>query len=232
MAAPSYAGSANGGAHSTTTPKTATVTGASAGYLIVVAITQISPGTNTYTVTDDQGHSYTKVVEQVGASSRYVALYYAIVVTTTGGSVVVSVAASGGIAYTFAALWASPAAGTSIALDTSSSLDATPATSHDCSSIGINTTANVLVVAVSDTDGSTGTVTDPTGYTLRQTLLAQRGFAWSRESVGALSAEKATWGSVNSVRSAGALASFKSVAGATAKTWWLFASQRIIGGPG
>jgi hypothetical protein len=213
VAAPTYATSAVT-AHNATTPKTASAGNRSAGDLVVVVIQQISGGSNVYTVSDDKGNTYTKACEQVGASSRYVAIYYS-VVTTGGAPVTASVAATGGISYGFTVVAATPAASSTVAADAASNFtDGSAGTTHRCGAVGlIDTAADVFVVAGTATDASDGTTTDPTSFTLRQTILAQRGFVWTRESAGALTDERGQWSSTSNCDSTGAIASFKTVAG-------------------
>ena len=224
MAAPSYVGS-GASAHSTTTPKTVACGTRAVGDLVVVVVLQVSGGTNTYSVSDNLGNSYALAAQDT-SDTRRTAIYYAVV--TSGGSLTVSVGAAGGIAYSIAAVWASPPGGTTIAFDAAGNFgSASNNTSHPCAAVGqIDTAADVFAVAGSVTGGSTGTVTDPTGFTLRQQPLSQRAFMWSKESAAALTDERAQWVSGSSCSWAGAVASFKAVAAgggggsALMSDWW------------
>jgi hypothetical protein len=71
----------------------------------------------------------------------------------------------------------------------------------------------VLVVAAGITNSASGAVTNPSSYSLNQTLLASRGFLWSLSSASALNDERATWLTGSSVLSGGVIASFKATGG-------------------
>jgi hypothetical protein len=137
--------------------------------------------------------------------------WYAVV--TTAGTSTVTVAATGGLSFFAARSKILAVSGATIELDTSATqLNGTNTTAHPCAPVGeIDTAADVIVLATCTTSANTGTVTAPSGFTLRATMLANRSFVWTRESTSALTDERAQWTSTSSIQSLGSVVSFKAV---------------------
>lgn len=207
MAAPTHISSGSA-ANSTTTPKTVAAGTRAVGDLVTVFVLSAS-GTNTYTVSDGLGNTYTKVAEQA-AGGRYAAIWYTVV--TTGGSLTVSVAATGGVSYAVGVCWASPPVGATISFDVAGVFNGSvSSTTHPCAAVGgINTASDVILYSC--TAGGTFTSTTPaTGFTLTVSPLANRMIVWRQETATALTAERATFSSGSSTDHQGAVASFKAV---------------------
>jgi hypothetical protein len=212
VAAPAHAGSAVTALTNSTTPKTVATGTRAVGDLVVVVVAQNgSDGASTWAVSDNLGNTYTRA-ERRQQGGRWVELWYSVL--TAGGALTVTVTSTAGTGWGAVACWATPASGSAIEFDTSSGQSNASGTSHFCGSSGqIDTAADVLVYAATSTTGAAGATTDPSGFTRRQSVLTDRAYVWSRESTAAVTDERGGWAATNTIQTAGAIASFKTVAG-------------------
>lgn len=211
MPAPAYSSFANIG-NATTSPRSFSGVTVAVGDLLAVAIVSASTGgPNAYSLSDSLGHTWTRVTDASasGLSGRSVEWWWA--VAMTAGTCILTVTATGGISWMGGLVRALAVSGATTTYDTAAvATNGTNTTSHPCAPAGqIDTAADVIVLAACATSGNIGTLTDPTGFTLRGTLLNSRVHVWTRESASALTDERAQWTSANSMQSLGSVVSFK-----------------------
>lgn len=176
----------NSGNQSTTGASTLvfTLTGVSSGNSIAIAYVTATQNVS-WTATDDKSNSYTKVDEV--RASREAAVSYSTGVT--GGDVQITLTISAGTGDVYAIAY--EVGGTSVTFDTSDTKLETSVTTHNASTAGINTSAEVFAVIVGITNGATGAVSS-TNYT-GGSLWSNRSFAGYRTSASALSSETGQW---------------------------------------